>query len=348
MTKRKADASLPGPSKKAKLSQPHDTRDSQTSNADTTAASTSPAAPQRREKRKRTDAEPPVDTPDEESDTNHSSKRPRTESPDMEPWKSIPGFVPWPDIPYDPQSETKFWESEYYTADLTEVQKEFRLQSDMHEMSYLKCSCGKWHHAPSRKSWHFTGGTPEPDSEWELEPRPSLGQTVPRSPRSDLADNLESVNKQVSRPRPRPPSDVPDSHVPEPHAPVPHAPVSQNNRAHSPSPTPSEVPPAPLAIPNKAQVSRRLNAKRDAKRSARQRQTDGKTSKVGKVSKVSAKGKKEKTKKNKQINKDKESDPTPVAEEVKVSRRSSRRDPTSQLWFLDDNGKACSVAASSR
>ncbi|KAL7963323.1 hypothetical protein V8C34DRAFT_300628 [Trichoderma compactum] len=186
----------------------------------------------------------------------------------------------------------------------------------MSEMNYYKCTCGKYHHVIGRKSYHYEGGTPEPDSGSQL------GQTEARA-RSVINSAYESRGQDLlpspglsdgeadagDHPREPPPIDV------------------QVHRAYSPSPTTPEAsasPTSPAITICKARVLRRPSAKRDEYES---KNKEGKNNKV---------------KKNKEFN-------LPlVAEAPKHSSRSSRRDSGSLLWFLGDNGKACLVTAPSR
>ncbi|KAL7792558.1 hypothetical protein V8C37DRAFT_379878 [Trichoderma ceciliae] len=347
MNKRKPDADPTGPRKKVKSDRLHDALNSQMSNANTATASTSMATSQRREKRKRVDEKTAVDTLDQGLDTSRSTKRAKTQSPyNTIDYRTIPGFQPWPSTDDDPQSEFKYWEDEYYTKDLTEEKKRFREQAVREEQGYYKCACGKYHCVIGRKSYHFEDGTPEPDSGSELEQAEtrahSAAASTHRNQGQDLLpspglsdretdtghDQLESAPIDISFPRAL--LNVPDPQV---------------HRAHSLPPILSEVSPtSPTLTISKAQVLRLPNKKRDVERSARQRQTH---EKMSKVEKINVKGKNKK-KKIKRIKKNEELTPTPVVEELMYSSRSSRRDPGSRLWFLGDRGKACLVAAPSR
>ncbi|KAM0256147.1 hypothetical protein ACHAQJ_005124 [Trichoderma viride] len=343
MAKRKSDASPTSPRKKAKLDQPTDTPILQTFNAhaasSSLSSSSSPATPQRREKRKRIDSTT-IEDLDEEPNPSVNAKRAKTQSPANATRHSrSPSFEPWPSHYDDPQSQAHiYWEDEHYTKELTNTARRFRRAATLALNGYLMCSCGKYHYMDGRKGYHYPGREPELESSDEAEAQletVSAYQSQSREPllspelsdeEADTGDDdgqLESAPLDVSIPQP--PLTTSASPVPI----IPEASIV------SPATSPTILP-----TTNKARVShQRNNAKRNAEIPNSQRQTRRKS-----------KSKKEKENKGKtgqpRQPRNRKSKTVSAVEEPVHSRRSSRRDVGSQLWFLGDNGKACLVTPS--
>ncbi|EHK22555.1 uncharacterized protein TRIVIDRAFT_221824 [Trichoderma virens Gv29-8] len=359
MVKRKSDASSTSPRKKAKLDEPTETLANAALSSSPSPTSSLSSTWQRREKRKRSDSTL-VDDPDE-SDTSTNTKRAKTQSPTS---SRRPSPSPNPNgarpVPGNDQDD---WEWEWHDdhpekfehiywepTDLPEKAKRWRRRVDLLAKGYVGCVCGKMHYAIGRKSWHYPGQEPELEDPEEQLPEPdephvrsgsvsayqSRGQERLLSP--ELSDDEEAVGNAQPNSAP---SDV--SSVREPSV-APELPVSVIAEASAVSPTNSPTN-SPIVTPT-ANNSRlpcgRNNAQRNISKPTTPRRTNRKNKNKNKKDQES----KDKTVKRQPRNRKPKT--TLMVEEPVVSRRSSRRNAGSQLYFLDDSGKACLVAASSR
>lgn len=358
MTKRKSTTSPSSPRKKARLDLPTDTPSLEASSNDaassSSASTSSPPTPQRREKRKRADSAL-TDGLLEEPNPSISAKRARTQSPanstghsrnpGAEPWpdpEDDPDFVPWPSPFDDPQSEAHiYYEDEHYTKELTAEAREFRKRATLALHGYLLCPCGKYHQFVGRKSWHHPGMEPELEEPVEAQAQPDTGSTHRGqslepllSPELSDDEDTDAAGGGQLELAPIRASELSSTSS---DFPVPVT-LEVSNVTPATSPATSS---ASLSTTTKAQVSRqRSNIKRNAGKPVSQRQTrkrnkkklEGENSDKG--DKRQPRGRRSKT--------------TSAIEESIHSRRSSRRAVGSQLWFLGDDGKTCTVASSSR
>ncbi|KAK4074763.1 uncharacterized protein Triagg1_4912 [Trichoderma aggressivum f. europaeum] len=344
MAKRKSAGSVTPPRKKAKLDQPIESPRLQTHSTDAASSSSCslpssplPSTSQRPEKRKILD-----DTSSEgedEWDAGSDTKRIRTQSPTNPTRRSpTPGYQ-WVLHDDNPEAQAHiYWEP----TDLTERSRRWRESMRLIGAGYLGCSCGKMHYAIGRKSWHLPGQEPELEDPEESVPERDEEYTPPRTipayqdrsqerfPTPELSDEEANVgNTQLNST----PIDV---------SILQESPTSPD----SPAPVVAEVPTVSRVITpttNTGRVSRRRTSEqRDVEKPKARRQTRRKNKNK---EKKEDKGKPEKRQRQPRNRKPKT---TPVAEEPAVARRSSRRNAESTMWFLDSNGRACSITASSR
>lgn len=224
---------------------------------------------------------------------------------------------------------------------MTEEARRFREVTTLYMQGYVGgCSCGKMHMGMGRKSWHYPGQEPELDEPDEPLSEPyqahaqsesvSMYQSRGRQPllSPGLSDeeidagNIQSSSAPIDVSTPRGPSTTPDLQVPV----VAETPNVSPNTSLTITPT-----------VNIDRVSRQRNVKKSNPRLETRRKNKDKTGKEKK---------KDKTVQQQPRNGKRET--TTTAEESGVLRRSSRRNAKARLLFLDDRGKACQVAVSSR
>ncbi|UKZ74164.1 hypothetical protein TrVFT333_001823 [Trichoderma virens FT-333] len=357
MVKRKYAASSASPRKKAKLDEPTETlANAPRSSSPSSPTSSSSSTSQRREKRKRSDSTL-LDDPDE-SDASINTKRAKTQSPTSSrrpsPSLNPEGTRPVPDEDSDDSSEWElhddhpekfahvFWEP----TDLSEAARERRRRFDLMMKGYTSCVCGKMHYAIGRKSWHYPGQEPELEDPEEQLPEPDephvrsrpVSAYQSRGQERLLSPELSDDEAAAGNAQPNfAPSDVSSVREPSVELDLP-APVIAEVSAISPTNSPIVTPTA-----NNSRASRgRNNAQQNISKPTTPRRTHRKNKNKNKKDQES----KDKTVKQQPRNRKPKT--TLMVEEPVVSRRSSRRNAGSQLYFLDDSGKACLVAASSR
>ncbi|KAL7940515.1 hypothetical protein V8C42DRAFT_337346 [Trichoderma barbatum] len=348
MLKRKPAACPDSPRKKAKSNQPTETPNLQTFNTNavpsffSSPSSSLSSTPPRHAKRKRPD-DPLINDPDE-SDTSITTKRARAQSPERQ--SLSPNFEPWPLHDDHPETQANiYWEP----TDQTERAKQWRKRTTLAMQGYRNCSCGKMHYTIGRKSWHYPGQEPELE-EPELErsdeplsePDESYAQSEPVSvyqsrsreplPSPGLSDGgVDAGNTQldfasIDGSIPREPSTAPDSRVPV----IAEAPNISPNISLAITPT------ANIGRVSRQRTSTPPSVEKPSPRHKTRRKDKNKKEKDNKDKTVQRQPRNRKPK------------TTPVAKESVVLRRSSRRNPETELWFLDDRDKARLVAASSR